>query len=211
MVQRPQRHLSSYLLTQRYQGNAGNSCRLVESLGLLQMLGAAMQHLLHVQHVSGVGKGKAFYSELRELSDWVRDGIQGSQGRLDSILLPQVEEPKAHSKEVWPGPAQCSFYCLSLEEGLQNRLCYNVVAGGNENQTQAHGGHGRALNGAGSINYCWSEVLQQILPAGASIGMTQAHNGRQPEHRIFRFQLLTKECPCRVALILHSRGYKAEG
>mmetsp|Transcript_31108 Transcript_31108/g.70742 ORF Transcript_31108/g.70742 Transcript_31108/m.70742 type:complete len:215 (+) Transcript_31108:1112-1756(+) len=140
------------------------------------------------------------------------DRVQRGQRGLHGVLLTHVEQAQSNGKKVGPGPAQGPFHCLSLNQGLEDCLRNLVVAGGNKDEPQAHGGHCRAFDGARGVHNHRGEILQQVLSAGARVGVTQAHDGGQPEQRVLRLELLTQEGPGRIALlVLNAAGHQAEG
>mmetsp|Transcript_63402 Transcript_63402/g.163130 ORF Transcript_63402/g.163130 Transcript_63402/m.163130 type:complete len:450 (+) Transcript_63402:527-1876(+) len=211
VVQRAHSHLGADLLAAGDEADAEHGSSLVARVCLLQVLGTLVEHLLHVEHVAGVGEGQAFDGELGVLADWVRDGIQCRERGLHGVLLAQVEQAQAHCEEVRPGAAEGALHGLSLDERLQDCLRHLVVAGGDEDLAEGDRSHGRRLDRAGGVHDHWCEVLHEVLAARARVGVAEADHRSQAQHRVLGLQLLAQQRPRRVALVLHTRGHEAEG
>mmetsp|Transcript_79030 Transcript_79030/g.189838 ORF Transcript_79030/g.189838 Transcript_79030/m.189838 type:complete len:249 (+) Transcript_79030:335-1081(+) len=102
VVDGPASHFGTTLLAEGDQGDAQHRRSLVEGLRFLQVIGAGLQHLLHVQHIPAVRERQAFHGELGVLPHGVGDGIQSAQRGLRGILLSQVEQTQSHCEEVGP-------------------------------------------------------------------------------------------------------------
>lgn len=91
-------------------------------------------------------------------------GVQGSERRVHGILLAQEEEPEADPKKVRPGASQRTLHRLSLQQRLEDGLSDVVVTCGDEDESEAHGGHSGALDGARRVHDHWSHSFQEVLP-----------------------------------------------
>lgn len=84
MVELPQTHLSTNILSHRNDRNTDDSQTLMQHALLLsvEMVGAVVKHGLNLENVSGAGVSANVGEDGGLLCDWVGDGLKDLDGRV---------------------------------------------------------------------------------------------------------------------------------